>query len=268
MPRVLGFVCLGKNLVKSMKKQSLLLLCVVLATSAFAQSNAVIKTGAETMHSAKMAQQVTRQLTAQKLESARGADMAGQISRQVAAQMTRVVLPLEFVNVPEAMVAASVPSQLELGPKDIKELRILPEAERVQATVFPSRKLDRHMPEFDDLDLYSLLGYRQHGVSVYRGMVLKDLQELKYLLVYGMQIGKTEHDCIYTSRHLGVALDYASRYYGNIPVVVQVPVTDFLLTRRVRMDIMEEAFNMDIPAHMISNVMVFLKINKNRAGMM
>ena len=193
----------------------------------------------------------------------KGIVLAEQVGREAAkAQLASPkMFALNFVNMPATVTALSVQTQLMLHPKELTALQLSPENNTVQAEFFPTKHLDRRMPEFDDLELYGVMGFRSQGPSVYRGVVLKDLQELENLLICGMEIDKTGYDGIFTSRYLSVALDYAHRQYGNIPTLVQVPVTDFLLTRRMRGDMMEDVFNMDIPAYMISNVMVFVKIN-------
>ncbi|MCQ2411223.1 MAG: hypothetical protein MJ053_07210, partial [Elusimicrobiaceae bacterium] len=192
-----------------MKKLVLILLCGLTVCPAFGQEGNLIKTGVENV--LNLAEQVGRQTAKVQLAAPKA-------------------FALNFVNLPADVTTSSVRTQLILRPQELTELKLSPEDNTVQAALFPTKQLDRHMPEFEDLELYSITGYRSSGHSMYRGMVFKDLQELEHLLVYGMQIGKTGYDGIYMSRYLSVALDYAHRHYGNIPPLVQVPVTQFLLT--------------------------------------
>ena len=190
----------------------------------------------------------------------RGAEMAQQVSRQVVnAQLaSRLVFPLTFVNLPSSVIP--VPSQVIVRPHEASRLHIQPEDNTVQAAVFPTKQLDRHMPEFDDLNLYSLVGLR--GPSFYRGMVLPDLQSLKQVLTKGLEWKKTNYNRIFASRYLAVALDHAYINPGPLPVLIRIPETNRLRFNNIMDgDNWTVTFGRDIPADMLSDVMVFLKIN-------
>lgn len=194
------------------------------------------------------------------VQVARGAALTQQVSRQAvqARLASRLAFPLTFVNLPSSVTP--VPSQIIVRPHEASRLNIQPETNTVQAAVFPTKQLDRHMPEFDDLNLYSLVGLR--GPAFYRGMVLPDLQSLKQVLIKGLEWKKTNYNRIFASRYLSVALDHAYINPGPLPVLIQIPETDRLQFNNVMGgDNWTVTFGRDIPADMLSDVMVFLKIN-------
>ncbi|MBR4682462.1 MAG: hypothetical protein IKP06_04080 [Elusimicrobiaceae bacterium] len=174
---------------------------------------------------------------------------------------TRLVFPLEFVNLPQVLTnAPAVPAQLVIQPDEAQKLSIGPDVQLVQAEFFPSRQLTRHMKEFDDLELYSSLSLV--GPAFYRGMVLADLSGLKEVLTKGLQWKKTSYNRIFASRYLAVALDHAYVNPGQLPALIQIPETDHLKFNNVMDgDNWTVTFGRDIPADALSRVMVFLKIN-------
>ena len=116
------------------------------------------------------------------------------------------------------------------------------------------------MPEFDDLNLYRLAGLK--GPAFYRGMVLSDLSSLKEVLTKGLEWKKTNYNRIFASRYLSVALDHAYINPGLLPVLIRIPETDHLRFNNIMCgDNWTVTFGRDIPADMLSDVMVFLKIN-------
>ncbi len=194
----------------------------------------------------------------------RAARRPSQISHQVAKHAgvtSHVILPLQFINLPASGTAPAVPAQLIMTPAEAQKLTLAPDAKLVQAEFFPSRKLERHTKEFDDLNLYSTLS----GVNptFYRGMVLSDLFALKEVLTKGLEWKKTNYNRIFASRYLSVALDHAYINHGQLPVLVQIPETDRLIFNNVMDgDNWTVSFGRDIPADALARVMVFLKIGE------
>ena len=224
-----------------MKKLIIVFTFAVLSVGAFAQEGKIIKTGAEALRG--------------------GTALAEQVGRQVAkAQVTLPLsLPLQFINLPSATdISLPLPSQLLIRTEEAQKLNIAPQLQTVQAEFFPHRQLSRHMKEFDDVELYAAVGSE---LVLYRGMVLQNLQDLKDVLINGLVLDKTRHELIHVSSYLSVALDHAYVNYGHLPAVVQISSSERLLSTCVKKDMMEMAFRRDIPPDMISNVMVFLKIN-------
>ena len=231
-----------------MKKLLFILLSLLFVSPAFAQGGEAGKIGAEIIRGGTVG--LTEKVA---LEAAK---KSGILPR---------VFTLEFVNLPETFAAASaVESRLLVRQNEINQLGMLPDQNIVQAMAFPTRQLNRHMPEFDDLNLHALVAYRQES-SLLRGMVLKTPQDLKNLLTNGMPIDRTRYDCIYATRYLSAALDYASNNAGYFPVIVQMPVTDEFSSRYLRggsVDGVEFSLYRDVTPRHISKVMVFLKIGK------
>lgn len=191
-------------------------------------------------------------------------DIALKISQKIKLPASRVVLPLAFMNVPAPVETANhpfVPSVVVVPPQEVSKLTILP-GNIVQGTALSTKYFNRHMPEFDDLDLYSLVAFRENGASLYRGMVLRDLYDLKNILINGLEVNKTRYDRIFTTPYLSAALDYAANNYGYFPVIVQLPETNELLSRPHRRTIDEIFLYGDIAPEHISHVMVFMKIGE------
>jgi len=109
--------------------------------------------------------------------------------------------------------------------------------------------------------------------SVYRGMKFSSISELKNILINGMELSKSNYvGEIYTSPFVEVALNYAvpiapdkweGEFQIELPVLVRMELTDKIWQENApdQFDI-EWVFRKNIPAEMISDVMVFLEINR------
>ncbi|MBO4675903.1 MAG: hypothetical protein J5601_07475, partial [Elusimicrobiaceae bacterium] len=111
--------------------------------------------------------------------------------------------------------------------------------------------------------------------SFYRGMRLGKLDEVKNLLVNGLELDKTNYSGeIYASLQVSISLWYATIGNENLPVLIQIPATETLRSYAPEAFPTEGkhapkafrtgevcVFRRDIPARFISNIWVFLEVN-------
>ena len=111
--------------------------------------------------------------------------------------------------------------------------------------------------------------------SFYRGMRLGKLDDIKNLLINGLEVNKSNYSGeIYASLQISIPLYYATMGSENLPVLIQIPATETLRSYAPEAFPTEDRyaakafqtgevciFRRDIPAHFISNVWVFLEVN-------
>lgn len=117
--------------------------------------------------------------------------------------------------------------------------------------------------------------FQVNDQTLYRGMVINQLSDLKNLLQNGLETRQTYHPGeIWTSPYPGVAFDYAIPNAWNhwqeevqtgLPVLVRISLTPPLLAKNPP-DIFwqNRVFFRDIPARYMPDVMVFLEVNGQR----
>lgn len=105
--------------------------------------------------------------------------------------------------------------------------------------------------------------------ALYRGMWLKDLNQLQYILTKGLEVRRTRFPGIFFTNFFADAVQYSAGLYGNFSVIIKVPVTadmtdplkpDMQIKLRKYL-IREYLFMQDLPADKISNVIIFLEID-------
>ncbi|MCR5504262.1 MAG: hypothetical protein K6E94_01615, partial [Elusimicrobiaceae bacterium] len=59
--------------------------------------------------------------------------------------------------------------------------------------------------------------------AIYRGMTLDKFEDLKRILIKGLQVNKSNYNYIYFSKEIETAIDYAAEYdYGHLPIIVKM----------------------------------------------
>ena len=105
----------------------------------------------------------------------------------------------------------------------------------------------------------------ENKASFYRGMRLGELDEVKNLLVNGLEVDKTNYSGkIYASLQVSVSLWYATTIgKESLPVLIQIPATETLRSYAPEAFRTGDKciFRRDIPARFISNIWVFLEVD-------
>ena len=104
--------------------------------------------------------------------------------------------------------------------------------------------------------------------ALYRGMAITDLDELKNILTNGLETDKSyHHKKIFTAYEPLTAVLYAQPTHrfnakADLPVLIKIPLTPAL--EQYTSDRFEtaRAFRQNIPAQAISDVWIFLEVNK------
>ncbi|MBR4356049.1 MAG: hypothetical protein IKP96_05760 [Elusimicrobiaceae bacterium] len=114
-----------------------------------------------------------------------------------------------------------------------------------------------------DLSLYFLL--RGKHRSMYRGMGLSNLEEVRDILLDGLKVEKTNYPDIYMTQFPTLALEFATHYNPDkISVIVIISAEAiFPFIEPVASD--EYTCNRDVTTDMIDEVLVFLNINGKEA---
>ncbi len=95
----------------------------------------------------------------------------------------------------------------------------------------------------------------------YRGMLLHHTEELKNILINGLELDKTRHAGIFASSEILTALLYAANdvpTFMALPVLIRIPKTSQLSTPAMPCGL--ALFSQDIPANFLTDVMVFLEV--------
>ena len=109
--------------------------------------------------------------------------------------------------------------------------------------------------------------------NFYRGMKLTSLEDVENLLKNGLELGKSADfpDKIYVTSEASFAVAYAmpSTSYNsfceieaNLPVLIKIPATDELRQFSPEVFRYHETFRRNVPARFISDIWVFLEVNK------
>ena len=104
--------------------------------------------------------------------------------------------------------------------------------------------------------------------SLYRGMAIADLVELKNILVNGLETNKTNFKKkVFTAYDPLTAVLYARPTHlfnenANLPVLIKIPITALLEQYAPESFATAQAFRQNIPAAAISDVWILLEVNK------
>ncbi|MBR4356053.1 MAG: hypothetical protein IKP96_05780 [Elusimicrobiaceae bacterium] len=137
----------------------------------------------------------------------------------------------------------------------------LPGIDGLHATIFPQKG-----------QMYVPVAFTNHSNYVYRGMQLRGPEEIKNILLNGLETDKSSYwGEVYASPSLGIALRYAlpNKYFFakpgskvEFPIIVRIQITEEVLTKLRCQDMgMEFVFYDSVPANMIQDVIVFAQIN-------
>ena len=145
----------------------------------------------------------------------------------------------------------------------------------LSARILKPSELYKNIESKTGMQLYMPDEFYGKEEAAYRGMRLDGWDDLKNLLVNGLQIERTHYRMIYASKKSSVvALSYAvptrealifeSFLDGEyqLPVIVKIPLTNEVLSfHEPDQRTGWLTFRQDIPSSMISDVMIFLEIN-------
>ena len=129
----------------------------------------------------------------------------------------------------------------------------------------------------NSLQLYVPKSFAAPGKHVFRGLRLKNLNELEHIARSGMEVEKTHHEAIFCDYELSTPLSHSILTWGQLmcaglvdtdltfPVLVKIPLTpEFLKENPMDLAAGFVVFRQDVPAHRMS-IMALLEIN-NRPG--
>lgn len=105
--------------------------------------------------------------------------------------------------------------------------------------------------------------------ALYRGLHLRNLDELKNILVNGLECNKTLCSQIFFTNRLYGSLGYASglpytdkeRYLPRLVVLIQIFVNRPLVLSKFRRALYDEYVSKNLPADKLTDIMVFLEVN-------
>ena len=176
----------------------------------------------------------------------------------VANAAARKLVPLlNFTEPAKVYFQSAVPTK---KTKKIKAQLLHPE--HLREVIFPPKQA--FVPQ----------GLTTDGTNFYRGMQLSTLDDLKNLLVNGLERSRSYYDGdIFVSPEPYIALNHAlprlwdtwnGKMQVDLPVLVQIPVTEQLLLENAPKSLGPRwIFNRrDVAAYLISDVWVFLEVNE------
>ena len=240
-----------------MKKHFLFLLCMLSVSCVFAQKGRVIEAGAKALRG-------TTSLTEQ-------------VSRQVAQQQVRLV-GWQARLAEELAYHSLVPLKMSGIDTSVPTVFALPRADSPAPKTFVAQLApkgyddDKYPAENRALDEYIMrLSAAESAEFMYRGMHLTSLDEVKHILLNGLEMGRTDYKGIYLSSAPLVAKLYAEtsvpkEMIAEVPVFVLIKkthVADYL--KQDRSFLSYYYCGTDIPAEAISHMFAFLDINGRSA---
>lgn len=222
-----------------MMKKLIFVLWLVLGISpAFAQGNKVVQTGAKLATSGDIALRVARQ-----------------VEKQAALHAVSAVSGMQLAQI------ANLP-----GCPTVSVRRANPAPGGVTG-VLPARILnykELHSFLHHERQIYVPLSFAKSKTGLYRGMQLENLDDVKNLLINGMEVSKTAKNAIFADSRLPVNMSYAlpdPYEESSFPVLVRIKLTKPFLKRNPPAHLNTQwIFPDDIPAAMLPDVMVFLEI--------
>ena len=197
-----------------------------------------------------------------------GAALTDAVTREVAKQT---------ITLPQVYLAqiANMPGKPIVNVRMFKTVEAA--APVLSARILKPSELHRNISLVESLQLYMPDAFYLSDEAAYRGMRLDELDELKNLLIHGLQVKHTHYGEIYAAHNASaVALSYAVPSQGmciyesfldgeyQLPVITKIPFNLELVKHSAgALDHRTGwlTFGKDIPASMISDVMIFLEIN-------
>lgn len=208
-----------------MKKYLLFLLCVIIASPAFAQLGRGVSTGAK---SVSLVETLRRAAAQKVLESSTPAIKAVAPPQNFP---VRVALPQQTHSL--------LMAQLVNSDKFLDE-------------VFPIQGL-RYLPQT----------FTDGTPALFRGMSLSRVEDLKNILQKGLERNKSVYSVLFFSGNIDEALSYATEEGPAIPVVVKVEMTSQLMRHRPPYYDMADnyIFTRDLPSPFLTKVVAFLEVD-------
>ena len=288
-----------------MKKSLLVLLLCLCCAPCFSQGVKAglegIKTGVKGVSAAgqiekNLAQQVRRACAASQVRLAQITNMPGQPTVQVRVDASVPVssaavfaqhLPAELRDVPKAFdISQRVAQQVARVPVSVRVPIVnFPKQPKVsiQLKAQPLENINKPVVSSARVpDAFEIRYQRQlpaprsffttKAPAFFRGMQLENIDELKNILLNGLEVSKTHYKAIYTSYIPSVALAYAfpsfeAAMYNALddekvlPVMVKIVADLETFEKAVRDFSAYHTVFQDIPADKIADVMIFLEIN-------
>lgn len=219
-----------------MKKLLVILLLICCVGPALAQEGKVIKA----------------------VKAARGSTA---LTEAVSQQAARQTLRAAKIPIPQLAQIANLP-----GCPTVSVRRANPAPGGVTG-VLPARILnykELHSFLHHERQIYVPLSFAKSKTGLYRGMQLENLDDVKNLLINGMEVSKTAKNAIFADSRLPVNMSYAlpdPYEESSFPVLVRIKLTKPFLKRNPPAHLNTQwIFPDDIPAAMLPDVMVFLEI--------
>jgi len=237
-----------------MKKLFVLSLMLFCFSPVFAQGGKVVKSGVDAMRGASLLQKISAQ----------------EVARQAAASAVRLVQITNMPGKPLVKLGTSLSVRDEMGarPSAVLPARMLPGPDSYYF-LRPADPIGRYTGDY--FVPQDILG---NEVSFYRGMRLGKIDDVKNLLINGLERNKSHYDGIYASFSFPIPVLYATiGAEPNLQVLIKIPATqplrlyapesfpdDRYAAKAFQMG-EEVIFQHDIPARFISDVWVFLEVN-------
>ena len=146
----------------------------------------------------------------------------------------------------------------------------VPPAPRVKNSVrlVPPRQVYPLLYKIEEQKMFVPRDFVNQTQALYRGMAIADIDELKNILVNGLETTKTNYKKkIFTAYDPLTAVLYAQPTHlfneqANLPVLIKIPLTPALDQYAPQQFETAQAFRQNIPADAISDVWILLEINK------
>ena len=227
-----------------MKRMIFVLLLSILPPLVLAQSGKAVQTGVKLATQSDIALRVAQQTARQSLSRT---PALAQITNWTGKPLVRVQ---QAGNV-------SIPASDDLSPVAVR----VPDWQTTARYLFPEGRQGHkaHIPSAFE---------KRQGAAFYRGLSLRRLDELKNLLVNGMERDKVSayFPGIFAADEAKMALGYATPWgalYPSLPVIVRIPDTPELAAENIweKKTPFSGVFRQDVKPRFISDVMVFLEVN-------
>lgn len=146
----------------------------------------------------------------------------------------------------------------------------VPQAPHTKTSVrlVPPRKVYPLLYKIEEQKMFVPRDFVNQTQALYRGMAITDIDELKNILVNGLETTKTNYKKkIFTAYDPLTAVLYAQPSHrfsenANLPILIKIPVTPALEQYAPQRFETAQAFRQNIPADAISDVWILLEVNK------
>jgi len=127
-----------------------------------------------------------------------------------------------------ALINGAAPSLILASIPVLANVRtIVPNEKAVPAQVLFTDEYKKKDVKFfyKDVDriINSLPSDFEENDAIYRGMTLDKFEDLKRILIKGLQVNKSNYNYIYFSKDIETAIDYSTEYdFGHLPIIVKM----------------------------------------------